>query len=343
MKAKVFALSVAILGASMALGQTAALIGLQQEPYYEHEKWIPTSYRTLLVTFRDGKARLAADVPALIVPRKDGFWRLGVLQKGNDDESIYAIPALSKPPVPSPAASRDRGDLDSDCELSSAETIEFVNPEIVSVEDQEESSCGMHPSHTLLYGTYRIDDLKTALEITTVLGAAAGVAQTRSAPEPDPGDDCGVLDPPDSRNWGIKWSPGKWSVLSVYSTSQACGGDHSYEVKFTPPAPVVGSVSTLAPRTGAAMAKKLSSLQRGSVLTPSGDFLITFGNPIEIFRVDAQPLSAAPVRSIASAENSAFPVMVQWALGKHVIQWEAALNQIGATLAQRGSQASGKP
>jgi hypothetical protein len=342
MKAKVSALSVAILGASMALGQTVALIGLQQEPHYEHEKWIPTSYRTLLITFRDGKVRLAADVPALIVPRKDGFWRLGVLQKGNDDESIYAIPAFSKPPVPSPAVSRDRGDPDGDCALSSDETIEFVNPEIVSVEDQEESNCGMHPSHTLRYGTYRIDDLKTSLDITTVLGAAAGVAQTKGAPEPDPGDSCGVLDPPDSRTWGIKWTPGKWTVLSVYSTSQACGGDHSYEVKFTPPASVVGSVPTVSSRTGAAMAKKLSSLQRDSVMTPAGDFLITFGNPIEIFRVNGQQPSAAPVLSIANAENGASPAMVQWALGKHVIQWEAALNEIGATLAQR-SEATPRP
>jgi len=340
MKAKIVMLTVLALGASMALGQTAALIGLQQAGYYESEKWNPTSYRTLLITFRDGKVRLAADVPALIVPRKDGFWRLGVLQNGKEDESIYAIPALSKPPVPSPTAGSDRGDPDSGCELSSAETIEFVNPEIVSVRDLEESNCGMHPSHTILYGTCRIDDLKTPLEVTTVLGAAAGVAQTESVPELDPGNDCEVLDPPDSRTWGISWTPGKWTVLSVYSASQACGGDNSYEVKFTPPTSVVGSVPVSS--RGSAMAKKLSALQRDSVLTPASDFLITFGNPIQIFRVDGQQLSAAPVLSIPNAENGASPVMVQWALGKHVIQWDAALNEIGATLAQRGSQASGK-
>jgi len=327
----------------MALGQTAALIALQQEgSYSETEKWNPTSYRTLLITFRDGKARLAADIPFLIVPRKDGFWRLGVVHNGttNDyEETAYAVPVFSDPPAPAHSENgKGRDDDDENCASSDDVTITFVNPEVVSVEHHSASNCGMHPSGELDYGTYRIDDLKTPLEITAVLGLGAAVAQARSAPEQHPSDDCGVLDPPDSSNWGIKWLPGEWTVLSVYSVSQVCGGDHSYEVKFTPPASVVGSVSTLASRSRAAMAKKLSYLQRDSVLTPSGDFLITFGNPIEVFRVSGQQLSAVPVLSIKNEGNGASPVMVQWALRKYVIKWEGAVNEIGARLADRRTE-----
>lgn len=59
-----------------------------------------SSYRTLLVTFHDGKAQLAADLPDLIVPRKDGFWRVGTLHKGppgkyGAQEFVYAVPARS--------------------------------------------------------------------------------------------------------------------------------------------------------------------------------------------------------------------------------------------------------
>ena len=65
-----------------APAQSAVLIGLHVNTRDDGNGKQPSSYRTFLITFRDGKAQLAADLPDLIVPRKDGFWRVGTLHKG---------------------------------------------------------------------------------------------------------------------------------------------------------------------------------------------------------------------------------------------------------------------
>src|SRR5579862_6818092 len=67
-----------LLGIRYAPAQSAVLIGLHVEVPDDGNVAPPPSYRTLLITFRDGKAQLAADLPDLIVPRKDGFWRVGI-------------------------------------------------------------------------------------------------------------------------------------------------------------------------------------------------------------------------------------------------------------------------
>jgi hypothetical protein len=64
-----------------ANAQAAVLIGLHVNDS-DGEGEHPPSYRTLLITFRDGKAQLAADLPDLIIPRRDGFWRAGTLHIG---------------------------------------------------------------------------------------------------------------------------------------------------------------------------------------------------------------------------------------------------------------------
>lgn len=58
-----------------APAQSAVLIGVRFHESDSH----PSIYRTYLITLRGGKVRLAADLPDLIVPRKEGFWRVGTL------------------------------------------------------------------------------------------------------------------------------------------------------------------------------------------------------------------------------------------------------------------------
>src|SRR5215813_7194666 len=101
MRLRGFVFAVTIMTASCCLSQTALLVGFQRAASHEGEKWNPPGYRTLLITFHDAKAEVSADIPALIVPRKDGFWRLGVLHDGSEDnymETPYAVPAFSAPP-----------------------------------------------------------------------------------------------------------------------------------------------------------------------------------------------------------------------------------------------------
>src|SRR5207253_9014516 len=76
-----FALSVSRLATP---AQTAVLIGLHLNSRTDEKGTShPPSYRSLLITFRNGRAQLAADIPDLVVPRKAGFWRVGSLHTGD--------------------------------------------------------------------------------------------------------------------------------------------------------------------------------------------------------------------------------------------------------------------
>jgi hypothetical protein len=342
MNGKIVALLLLTLPVPMTAAQTAVLIGLRHDSYSSDDgKWNPASYSTLLLTLRDGEAQVAANVPALIVPRKDGFWRLGVLHSGTDsdfEEKEYAIPAGSPVPAPTGSASTGSqpGDSGTTCSTSSESTIEFASSEIISVKHEDNSDCGVHPAGSIAYATYKIDDLSKPLEIAAVLGRAASGAQIKSVPAPY-SDECEILGRPDAKGWGIQWSPGQWVVMSTYSMSHACGGDQAYELNLAAPASLVGSGfgrKALSPPSGSATAKKLVSEQYDLVLAPGRDFLIFFGNPITVFGVNGQELSAAPVLSAASEVRNSTPVMVQWALGKHVTEWESALREIAAKAAR---------
>ena len=113
--------------------QSAVLIGLHVEVQDDGNGPPPSSYRTLLITFRYGKAQLAADLPDLIVPRKDGFWRVGTLHKGppgkyQAQDFVYAAPARA---VPHATGEYHPANPDWNCSETDQATIEFVSPSAV--------------------------------------------------------------------------------------------------------------------------------------------------------------------------------------------------------------------
>lgn len=336
----------------VSVGQTAALIGLRHDAFSSDDgKWFPISYSTLLITVQDGRATLTADIPALVVPRKDGFWRLGYLP-GSDtsDDTLYAIPALSSSPTaPKTKGINPQDDSEDACSSSSGAVIDFVNPEIISIVDMSESTCGMHPAHTLDHLTYRLDDLKRPLDIATVLGDGAKAALLRSFPAAQAdNDECAPVNDPEPTEWGIRWSPGKWILLSKVTRSQASGGDNDYEVNFDLPRSVLGGRfgrHALSPLRDSALAKKLAAENYDFAMSPGRDVLVFLGNPIRVFRLADQRLSASSLLSVSNGGNSAFPIMVQWATGKYVTEWERKVKEIGAKLPteQNAAAQPGKP
>ncbi len=344
LKAFVFILAIIVLASSLCAGQAAVLIGLQRGAYDEGEKWHPPGYRTLLISFRDGKAQLVADIPALIVPRKDGFWRLGVLHDGSENnylETLYAVPALSTPPTYSQIPEDESIALEHErthCSSYEKSTITFVNPEVVSIENNDYSDCGVHPGGGLFYTTYKIDDLHTRIKINALLGPAALIAQKKSVPKPGP-EECAPTTP-DASNWGIYRLGAKWVVSSSYTEPQICNGDHEYKVKLTPPASLIGLTYHQTQLALLAAPVKTNGLGHpDAVLTPAGDFLI-YLDSLEIFSVNAHGLSSAPVLSI---ENHGAPVMIQWSFGKYVARWESALKEITAKLPKEPEAPQPKP
>jgi hypothetical protein len=331
-----------------APAQSAVLIGLHIDDLDQANGQPPPSYRTLLIIFHDGKAQLAADLPDLIVPRKDGFWRVGALHKGppgkdQAQEFVYAVPVRS---VPHAAGEYHPPNPDWNCSETDQATIEFVNPDLLSVSYFTEPACSLQVEHE--HGTYKIDELEKELDITPVLGTPAWDAEKKADANAKSDhaysdlSNCEGVSRADSSNWGIERSsqlPGSeasaWVLVSDYNSPHVCGDGQTYEIKFPIPESLTGPIyhaSNLVSLLKSKVAKDTNILPGQALLTPAGDFLVAFGYspPAKIFAIKQQGIEPKPVLS-ASTNLQANVVMVQWAVGKHVSEWESELQSLQRT------------
>jgi hypothetical protein len=330
--------------------QNAVLIGLHLNAWDDEKGMHDPSYRTFLIIFRDGKAQLAADIPDLIVPRKDGFWRVGSLHKGPPrdggfQEFIYTAPARS---VPHAIGEFHPENPDGNCPQTRQATIGFINPDITSVSYMEAPGCSLESENH--HATYMLDALGKALDITSLLGPAALVAQKEAdAKSKSRRDlkDCSGISALDPANWGIesanrpsKSNAASWILVSDFNAPHVCNGGDTYEVKFPLPASIAGTsyhADALASIVASSATKDLS-ISSHARLTPDGNFLIAFGDfeydvPLRVFNVKQQIVDLKPVLSVSTHTNLSWGfnlVMIQWALGSHVAAWESELKALAA-------------
>jgi hypothetical protein len=336
-------LVVLLLWIPQAPAQSAVLVGLRVNTGDDGNGVHQLSYRTLLITFRDGKAQLAADLPDLIVPRKDGFWRVGTLHKGppgeyGSQEFIYAVPARN---VPRAVGEYHPENPDWNCSETDQATIEFLNPDLLSVSYFTEPACSLEEEHQ--HGTYKLDEFGKELDITAVLGAAAWGAQKKAdaaaKAHNDISADCIGVSKPDATNWGIvgfnrfpKRVDKAWVLVSDFNTPHVCLGGDTYEIKFPIPESLTGPTyhsDTLLSLLQSKAAKDSFILPNEALLTPAGDFLVAFGygDSVRIFAIKQQGIEPEPVLS-APTNLESNVVMMQWALGKHVREWESELQSL---------------
>jgi hypothetical protein len=370
MRSLVCTLVILSLWIPQAPAQSAVLIGLHLNAWDDNQGMHPPSYRTFLVTFRDGKAQLAADIPDLIVPRKDGFWRVGALHKGPPrdggyQEFIYAAPVRSVPhavgeysPKPVPE------DPDSNCSPTNDATIEFVNPDLLSASYLTEPGCSLEVQ--VQHATYKLDELEKELDITAILGPAAWDAEKKADAlakvEADQSPDCLGISKPDSTNWGIERSgrlprgeAKEWVLVSDFNTPHVCSGGDSYEIRFAIPESLTGPTyhaSTLLSLLKSKVAKDNYVLPGEAVLTPTEDFLVAFGHEFSygeaarIYAIKQQAIDPKPALSVFTSTSLSWGfnvVMVQWALGKHDHEWESELQSLQTTHLPEPIVATGKP
>jgi hypothetical protein len=188
-----------------------------------------------------------------------------------------------------------------------------------------------------------------------VFGSAAWLAQTTADALSKAGNAEGLKDCSgvSATSWAIERSGGQhivsdssWILVSNYSAPHVCNGGDRYEIKFQIPQSVTGTeyhASTLATLLKSPAAKKAGIYpNEAALLTPAGDFLVVFNEAaaLNIFEVKQQTLTAAPILAVSPESNL---VMIQWALGKHVAEWETELRRIASVPLQEPTVAVGKP
>lgn len=328
-----------------APAQSAVLIGLHVNAQDDRSRQPLSSYRTFLITFREGKAQLAADLPDLIVPRKEGFWRVGTLSKGPPEEPqefVYAVPARA---VPHAVGEYHPPNPDWRCSETDQAIIEFVNPDLLSVSYLRQPACSLQVEYE--HGTYKLDEPGKMLDISAVLGPSAWDAEKKAdaASKSDSGIDlenCVGISEVDSSHWGIERSSRfprseakTWVLVSDFNSPHVCGGGDTYEIKSPIPQSLTGPTyhaDTLSSVLQSKVAKDNYIVPGEAILAPAADFLVSLGYspPVRIFAIKQQGIEAKPVLSVPLTLESNV-VMVQWALGKHVREWESELQSLQKT------------
>jgi hypothetical protein len=342
------ALIALVLPLPKSAAQSALLIGLHFDASVDPHDLSPPGYRTFLITFHNGKAQLAADVPDLIVPRKNGFWRVGSLYKGSPgaqggyQELLYAA---SVGAVPHALGEYDPENPEATCSKTEDATIEFLSPDLISLSYLHEPACSLEAD--LQHATYKLDDLGKPLDITDVLGPAAWNAEKKAdsaAKSAEPGlQDCVIVSKADPKNWAIEGrsriahssATRPWILAGNYNAQHVCNGGDNYEIDFPIPQSITGveyHADLLSALLKSDAAKKNSISAKSSLLTPGGDFLVLL--PYTVFQVENHTVQSKPAFSaptVTQTDGEFNVVMIQWATGKHVAEWESELKSLAVS------------
>jgi hypothetical protein len=307
-------LGAVLLASATARGQVGVLVGLAAPSHRLRTIWLSGDAPPLEVT-------------PLVVPRRTGFWRLGVLPTCSTspspaeaeveqyaDEHVWAAPAGVRAKVPVEEPQERPGACPARpvrCSVEGAVTIHFVWPELVSLTYARSGDCGAHPGSGEIPGVHRFDALGAdGLPIDWVLGAGSVEAFTAGfdrAAAADPAA-ASCTDPdPDPRRWWIQRDPGRWQIRGD-TTTGLCGFLFDVDLPLPPrleragPAPV--------PRV------------QDAFPAPGGEgALLVRKDRVELLWL------AAPLASARRDEKETV-VMVEWALGAQVARWTTALADI---------------
>jgi len=289
----------------------------------------------------------------------------GPPRDGGYQEFIYASPVRS---VPHAVGEYNLGPIpenpDSNCSPTKEATIEFVNPDLLSASYLAEPGCSLEVQFR--HATYKLDELEKELDIAAILGPAAWDAEKKADAlakvEADKSPDCVGISKPGSTNWGIERSSRlprseakAWVLVGAFNTPHVCSDGDTYEIKFLIPESLTGPTyhaSTVLSLLKSKVAKDNYVLPGEAVLTPAGDFLVAFGHEfsygeaVRVYAIKQQAIEPKPALSVLTSTSLSWGfnvVLVQWALGKHVREWESELQSLQATHLPEPVVATGDP
>lgn len=175
--------------AATAPGQSGLLLGLSRVCFQGPCK---SPERTLWIAPQGGAVKIL-EISDLVVPRSDGFWRVGVRTycdpTGEDDvsgknhaavvDALFMLPVSQRPIVDGLGVCPK--DTDDACSRKSY-SIEFVNPDYIALAENEGYECGAHPGG---YGSWSVSRLGdpdvTPLSYSSIEGKGAEEEYSRGA------------------------------------------------------------------------------------------------------------------------------------------------------------------
>ena len=347
------ALLVSALCAPGALAQSGVLIGVSS----------PAGYETLWIV-RDASRPLHATIPALLVPRADGWWRVGTVPicptggpEGETMDVLWRVRAdsvaviseicheLPRGELPLPIYAEDSAAADSArkelvrCSWSKIE-IKFVSPQYLALGERSGQTEECEPRGGRWYQSYYVSqfngDSSVALAelASKSVDSVARVALASAAKELAKDEVCTNFferfDPRELLEVGAAWYPsrvsGRWLPVLVE--------------QLGPPECQLHSVVDVVLRrtfTGhdvlrpswSALSRRVKGLN-DAFSSPSGDLLLTRAADSLFVHVGHGENLGRRIGSVPFSGREI--VMLQWATGRNVARW----NQEIAAMVRRG-------
>lgn len=331
--------------------RSGVLLGLRHgDPSAFVSETEPLEYRTLWLAPVSGELAVVVELPTLVVPRNDGFWRLDIESSCGITEATmemegpfvdrYTEPVWRKLGstrtfVPGDGrldcydAWRQVRDLHGDtadeglyaepCNIRDV-GISYASPELASFDtysaQTEFCSPGRYTSRTQLTV---VDTLQHTPSLMDLLTPARRAAVMRLWDEGKSG--CTFEETPDE-NWGIVRGVGEWVTEFSSTGPTVCRGEGmaDFDIRERIPAALARSEP----------AEWLSRLRRvvpsvdDYFVSPAGDLIVVrSGDELSAFTVERGELRDTMFRYRLRADERV--ILVEWATGSHVARWSAEL------------------
>jgi hypothetical protein len=339
--------------AATAFGQSGVLIGVAK----------PGGYETLWVV-RDASRPVRATLSALLVPRADGWWRVGTVSicptGGPNDQSmnvLWRVRADSAPVIaeichelprgelPLPIYAEDSAARDAEmkevvrCSWSEID-IKFVSSEYVAVGERSGQTEECEPRGGRWYQSYYVSrfngDSSLALSrfVSTRFDSIARRALADEAKELAKDEVCANIvegfNPDELLELGGQWYPsrveGRWRPILIEELGT--GDCQLLPVLHVRLASMLTGHDSLRP-SWATLAKQVKKLD-DAFTSPRGDLVVVRSGDSLLVHLGAGDQLGKRVAAIPFTEREI--VMVQWATGRNVARW----NEEIAAMVRRG-------
>jgi hypothetical protein len=309
-----------LLLASPAAAQGPALSGLLLGLRRDNVGW-PSNQRfvTLWITVDSASARVEAQGPGILVPRRDGFWWVEVLhhreeQGGPEIDTLLFGPAAQGRPQQDTVAEAP------ECYASIDITLLFVGTDYVTKETHAETGCGAHPDAPT---TWEVLSLPKARPFDSLFSPAAHEAFERrrevvrdSLSHVDIGE-CQATEP--AQNWFVTRKVGTWVLSGGAWGPYVCGNPYDeFDTGIAPPRAAVGANELVPPlpairRTVPDVVDAISSPHHNVVV------VLTASDSILVYATTRTALA----RRLGAVQGGGAVVMAQWVVGRFVPLWTA--------------------
>lgn len=305
--------------------------------------WVP------VVNPSSGESIEAFELPDLLLPRRSGFWRAGLLgtcaertQTNVDGDALgteteiadylWVTPVGRRPQVRlEPRYSSDPAERvapcvarDTYCDIDRRTRIFWIWPEYMSLDLGRSASCGAHPDWSPGYTVRSAGDLARPVSIRGALGVAAeqrflrALESAKQTYTSNP--ECAEPAKFEPDSWHIERQPGRWKAEGWSNTYRLCG----YGVDFTVDLDLSAVTGRQDDRSGWPMLKATMPQLTDAHFGPGGRWVLaTTETDLLLF---ADVASDRPAIRVPISTGDTV-IMVEWATGPNVARWTAEVRR----------------